>query len=61
MTDAQFRAMLDWWMCSDPFPCDEHTSDVLHDWIDGEAKKRGFEHGWVEAFHRFEKTTEEPS
>jgi len=60
MTDAQFRAMLDWWMCSDPFPCDDSTQKILFCLIDDESKKRGFD-GWVEAFHRFEKTTEEPS
>ena len=58
MTDSQFRATLDWWMYSDPFQCDDDTHDILHDLLDGEAKKRGFEHSWVEAFHRFEKPKE---
>lgn len=41
MNQAEFRAVLDWWMCSDPFP-EVVNKQIVDDWLDREAKERGY-------------------
>jgi len=55
MNDIQFRAVLDWFMCSDPWPvsgANPASHDIIHEWITAESKARGYPN-WVEAFHYF--------
>lgn len=48
MNSKQFRAVLDWRMCSDPWPGgDEETVD---EWLNEMARAFGFEH-WIQAYH----------
>ena len=51
MSDREFRALLDLFMCSDPYPCDGH--DVVEELLDHEADRRGFD-SWVDAYHDHE-------
>lgn len=52
MDDREFRALLDWFMCSDPWPVEGGDShDLMSDWLNRAAKSRGYK-DWVEAFHR---------
>lgn len=51
LTTAQFRALLDLWMVSDPWPLDEWQHDELGRFITEASKSLGFE-DWVEAYHR---------
>ena len=50
MSDKEFRAVLDWMMCSDPFPCPEWQETVVG-WIERESQSRGFD-GWIDAYHK---------
>lgn len=68
MNDKEFRAILDWWMCSDPWPvtteawtgdndtdvknCDQEHHGICRGWLDRECEARGFD-GWVDAYHEF--------
>jgi len=58
MTNTEFRAVLDWFMCSDPWPVErdvtigESNHVCVTNWLDREAKARGFD-DWVVAFHEF--------
>jgi len=54
MNDHEFRAALDWYMASDPWPAGEANHGVITAWLDRESISRGFT-DWVEAFHRFGK------
>lgn len=49
MNDVEFRAVLDWRMCSDPFPTDVPVQ-VIDDWIEGECHERGYG-SFAEAYH----------
>lgn len=52
MDDREFRALLDWFMCSDPWPVDGGDShDLMSNWLDRASKSRGYT-DWVEAYHR---------
>lgn len=57
MTDKEFRAVLDWMMCSDPWPVvgsygsiDEDGHKVISGWLDKESVLRGYT-DWIDAFH----------
>ena len=52
MTDHQFRALLNLWMCSDPWPASEEDSETLFELIDAESTNRGY-CDWIDAYHRF--------
>jgi hypothetical protein len=41
MNNTQFRAVLDWRMCSDPFPQDVPMV-IIDDWIERESQDRGY-------------------
>ena len=45
-----FRAILNWWMCSDPWPASEEDHEMIHAWLEAESQARGYK-GWVEAYH----------
>lgn len=48
MNSKQFRAVLDWRMCSDPWPGgDEET---IEEWMNEMARAFGFEN-WIQAYH----------
>jgi hypothetical protein len=54
MSDQEFRAVLDWWMCSDPWPVNPDGKDnqkTIGKWLEREAKQRGWT-DLIEAFHR---------
>ncbi len=46
-----FRAILDWWMCSDPWPANEQGHIKIEAWLNEECKRRGYE-SWVDAYHQ---------
>ncbi|MHB8123133.1 MAG: hypothetical protein ACYDG4_13365 [Desulfuromonadaceae bacterium] len=50
MNDAEFRALLDMFMCSDPYPCEGH--DEIESLLIEESEKRGFG-DWITAYHVF--------
>ena len=50
MSDREFRAMLTWWMCSDPWVAGDKEHEVLLAFMEAESKRRGYE-GWVDAYH----------
>lgn len=50
MNQAEFRTVLDWWMCSDPFP-EGVNKQVIDDWLNREAKERGYT-DLVGAYHK---------
>lgn len=54
LTSAQFRALLDWWMVSDPWPLEEWQHEELRTLIETESDARGWP-DWVEAYHRHTK------
>lgn len=41
MTPTEFRSVLDWYVCSDPFP-PSVNQQVIEDWLDRESKARGY-------------------
>lgn len=53
LTPLQFRALLDLWMVTDPWPLEAWQDDELVRLLDTEAQRRGFTER-VEAYHRFE-------
>lgn len=48
--DAEFRALLDWRMCSDPFPC--NGIECIDRFINGVSETFGFK-DWIDAYHGF--------
>jgi hypothetical protein len=54
ISDLAFRALLDWFMASDPWPLDDGNSRaVIFGFICAEASKRGYD-DWIEAYHEFD-------
>lgn len=51
MNDAEFRAVLDWRMCSDPWPQDVPQT-VIDDWIERLCHEYGYQN-FVTAYHEF--------
>ena len=51
MNDVAFRAVLDWLMCSDPWPSVFVPQLVIEDWLDREAREKGYDN-WLDAYHR---------
>jgi hypothetical protein len=49
MNDTEFRAVLDWFMISDPWD-DIVPHGVIEDWIERESNARGHQ-TWVDAYH----------
>ena len=50
------RAILDWWMCSDPWPGGDH--DVIEEWLNGLCREHGYD-SWVIAYHEVVEPSEE--
>ena len=50
MSNKHFRALLDWFMCSDPWPADQKNHELVTEFIEDESTKRGYG-CWVEAYH----------
>lgn len=46
----EFKALLEWRMCSDPFPMEESKKHLIDDLLDGMAVDFGFG-DWLEAYH----------
>lgn len=46
----EFRALLDWWITSDPFPLCKKEHTRLRLWMDRVSKDFGYD-GWVDAYH----------
>jgi hypothetical protein len=49
MNNTEFRALLDWRMCSDPFPADVPIG-IIDDWIERECQQRGYQ-SFAVAYH----------
>ncbi len=49
MNNAEFRAVLDWRMCSDPFP-QEVNVEIIDQWIENECIQRGYD-SFAHAYH----------
>jgi hypothetical protein len=49
MTDAEFQAVLIWFIASDPWPASVNRA-VIYEWLNRESKARGFEN-WTDAYH----------
>lgn len=52
LSDQAFRDLLDWYMCSDPWPMDQASHDRITAVLDEQAKEHDFS-TWVEAYHNF--------
>lgn len=52
LTDAQFRALMDLFMCSDPYPDTKAGHDTLENLLDSEALALGYS-DWIVAYHDF--------
>ncbi len=50
MNDVELRAVLDWWMCSDPWP-QGVPETIVDDWLDRECRERGYDNV-IDAFHK---------
>lgn len=50
MDNFTLRAVLDWMMCSDPFPVSVDKA-AIDAWLNGECMSRGYT-DWVDAYHR---------
>ena len=51
MNDIQFRAALDWFMCSDPWPVSGRRNyKIMLTWFEFESRRRGYQ-TWVDAYH----------
>lgn len=51
--EIPLRALLDWYMCSDPWPVLEpyQNQETVTEWLDGVCKASGYK-DWVEAYHK---------
>lgn len=52
MSDKVFRALLDLFMCSDPWPASTEAEAAVLECLNEESARRGFA-GWVVAYHEF--------
>jgi len=53
ISDKAFRALLDLYMVSDPWPLEPGDNAVVFAFLCAEAQKRGYS-AWTEAYHEFE-------
>jgi hypothetical protein len=54
LTSDEFRALLDWFMCSDPWPAGDTTHATVEALLDRVSREYGYD-GWVVAFHEHQK------
>lgn len=52
ISDEAYRALLDLYMVSDPWPLGEQENGAVFGFLTAEAQKRGFT-DWLEAYHEF--------
>lgn len=54
MTNQEFRALLDLFMCSDPWPVDDkgENQTYVENLANRESESRGYQ-DWIEAYHEF--------
>jgi hypothetical protein len=50
ISNPKFRALMDWFMVSDPWPLKEDAHLQLLEFLNQEANKRGHD-SWIEAYH----------
>ncbi len=50
MKNADYRALLDLIMCSDPWPVEGENQQIIEAMATEEAKRRGWD-SWVDAYH----------
>ncbi len=50
-TDLEFRAILDWMMCSDPWPVVGSNQSLVETWIERESIARGYS-DHIDAYHK---------
>jgi hypothetical protein len=55
MNGTEFRAVLDWWMVSDPWPSNQVPKEVIDDWLEREAQQRGYQN-LIAAYHEAPQT-----
>ena len=48
MKTEQFRAVLDWRMCSDPWPGGD--MQAVDEWLDAQSREFGYS-DWLDAYH----------
>lgn len=58
--DALFRLLLDLTMQADPHPWLDREDDQLKHYLDAEAEARGFDGGWVVAYHEYRLPGQQP-
>ncbi len=51
VTEEEFRALLDWFMCSDPFPIDKEQLEYVTNVLDKVSHSFGYD-SWVDAYHK---------
>lgn len=54
LTDEQFRALMDLFMCSDPYPDTEANHEIVENLLDAESNALGYS-DWIVAFHEFDR------
>ncbi len=52
--EPPFREILDWFMCSDPWPDSNQSQKVIVDWLNKLSVVSGYEN-WVVAYHEYGK------
>lgn len=50
MDSLEFRTVLDWWMCSDPWP-EGVSKEIVDSWLERHARECGYD-GVVDAYHK---------
>ena len=50
MTEQEFRALLNWFMRSDPWTASARDHAIIHSWVEFASRKLGYD-GWVVAYH----------
>ncbi len=53
MSDEQFRALLNLYMCSDPWPASPEDQETVLDLLNEQSIDRGYL-DWTEAYHEHE-------
>lgn len=53
MERLEFRALLDWLMCSDPWPTNNEHQETIVAMLNVKAKELGFS-SWIDAYHWYD-------
>ena len=57
LADQRLRAMLNLFMCCDPWPADQIDKEVIEDFLDDQSRSRGYD-TWVDAYHQMDSVTD---